>query len=151
MYKELLKQVISAKSALGMSIQPPASDDQIARLRVEARQKLRAELPGDYIRFLRLMNGLDFDGLLIYGTDSAPIIGVQDATLIGLLDANLGFRDASRFGNLIVYGQSGDDLYLSDTSLTRFSISDRISLYPVHSFTSFEGLLAKALEGRLRA
>ena len=47
----------------------PATDTEVQRLREHVKEKFNVDLPREYEEFLKTVNGLDFDGLVLYGVD----------------------------------------------------------------------------------
>ena len=50
-----------------LGIQKGASDDEIGLFKSKALAELKNEVPEDYISFLEIVNGIEFNGFIIYG------------------------------------------------------------------------------------
>lgn len=53
-------------------VQPGADEAAIAALRVRLRERLGATLPDAYADLLRREDGVDVDGLVLYGSRQSP-------------------------------------------------------------------------------
>jgi len=104
MYAEQLDQVATEQARYGAVPQAPATEVELARLRRRASEELGVELPAEYEEFLKRVNGLDWNGVLLYATETTTIAGV--------VEMNLVLRDDPRFADLLALGSDGLDLHL---------------------------------------
>jgi hypothetical protein len=145
MYRELLERIADEQRRFGNAPQAPSSEAQIERLLERVRAELRTELPREYLDFLRLSNGLDWNGVVLYASETLPIVGHADRSVAGIVDTNLGFRDDERFHDLLVLGSDGMDLYAHRISTRGYEMYDDVPHELVGSFDTFDELLTRAL------
>jgi hypothetical protein len=145
MFRELLERVGQEQRRYGSALQPPSTEQQVQRVIERARVELGAELPVEYLDLLRLTNGLDWNGVVLYGTETLAIVGHADRTIAGVIDANLGFRDDERFQDLLVLGSDGMNLYTCRISTRTFALLDEVPHELVDSTDTCDGLLSRAL------
>jgi hypothetical protein len=150
MYQDLLKQVAAEQAQFGSRLQPPATEAQIERLSARARTDLRAELPAAYLDFLRRNNGFDWNGVVIYASETVPIVGHEDRRIGGLVEMNLRARADERFYDLLVWGSNGMDIYTSRLATGGYEIYDEVPHELIETVPSFEALIAKALTRSLQ-
>jgi hypothetical protein len=150
MYQELLRRVADEQRQFGSELQPPATEDQLQLLRDRARAELHAEFPTEYLEFLRLTNGFDWNGVVIYASDTVPIARHPDRTITGVVEMNLNYRDDSRFEDLLVIGSNGMDLYTYRISTGASEIYDEVPHELVETVPTFEELVTKALTRSLQ-
>ncbi len=86
---------------------------------------------------------------MIYSSETTPIVGYKDRVIEGFVDANLSFRDLERMRRFLVFGQSGDDLYVFDTVEGVYGACDNVSLEVFDAFPSFDEMMAAALRVKL--
>jgi hypothetical protein len=149
MYQKLLQEHIDDKKAYGGKPQPPATAEDLRQLRERAKKELGADLPQGYLDFLKLMNGLDSNGLVIYASETGPLAGYEtrpDMKIEGIVDANLGWWDLEDHKRYLFLGESGTCLYAYDLQGKKYAALDRASNDPIDEMPSFEALLADALE-----
>ena len=149
MYQKLLQEHIDDKKAYGGVPQPPATAEELRRLRERAKKELGVDLPQGYLDFLGLMNGLDSNGLVIYAAETAPLAGYpnrKDMNIEGVVDANLGWWDLEDHKRYIFLGESGTSLFVQDREDGTFPELDRSSNDRMEEFPSFEAMLAYALK-----
>ena len=150
MYQQLLDRVAEEQLRFKSEPQPPATEEQLQRVVEDGSKKLHTELPGDYLHFLRLTNGLDWNGVVIYGAGSNPLASHPDRSIADIVEMNLNYRDDSRFGDLLVLGSNGMDIYTYRISTDRYEIYDEVPHELIESFPTFDELMSKALTRSLQ-
>jgi hypothetical protein len=150
MYQQLLDRVAEEQRRFGSEPQPPATEDQLQRVVEDGSKELRAELPDDYLQFLQLTNGLDWNGVVIYGAGRNPIAAHPDRSISDIVEMNRNYRDDPRFGDLLVLGSNGMDIYTYRISANRYEIYDEVPHELIETFPTFDELMAKALTRSLQ-
>jgi hypothetical protein len=145
----LLQPVADDKKQYGLSMQPSCACGRMGSLRDRVREELQADLPSEYEEFLTHTNGLDYDGLVFYGSEPGPIAGYDDRVLDGVVEANMGYRENGSMGKMLVLGESEDYLYVFDSQKSTYHAVDSTSLKKCEHYTSFRELLAGALISRV--
>lgn len=107
--------------------QGAASVEQIARLRASLIARFGAILPDDYAAFLQLSNGIDHDGLLLYGASQSVEAPGPHHFWQGIAAANAAWREGVGHDAHIVLGETGMDLLTVATDGTDPVLRDRIS------------------------
>jgi hypothetical protein len=110
---DLLRRIQADQRKHGDAIRPAAGDAQIARLKRLAREVFAADLPDGYLDFLRRSDGLDYNGVVIYGCAASP---EQPAGNFwqDFVAANQAWRDNPANAALLIFGDSDMDLYAFD-------------------------------------
>jgi hypothetical protein len=127
-------------------VQPGADEATIAAVRERLRSLFGATLPDAYADLLRREDGVDVDGLVLYGSWQTPDVRGPGGFWQGLVAANLLWRDVPGREDYLVLGDS--DLYLLTVDLDGSAplLRDRVTAEPVESFpdvaTAIELLLA---------
>lgn len=142
----LLKNVSSEKENYGLKMQPPCEECSLLRLKEQVRKEFDAELPDDYSRFLAGTNGMDHNGIVIYGSETSQIEGFDDRLIDGLIDANKTHRDIDSLKDFLVVGMSDDRLFVFDPKESDYKALDSASLASFESYSSFDEMLNKAIE-----
>ena len=149
MYEQLLDELEATQARYGEQRQPPCTDHRVEHLRQRVREELGAELPDAYAAFLRARDGLNHNGLFIYASETAPIVGATNATIQGIVQANLAWRDDEHFVNYLVFGEGNMDLYVRHLPTGDYHVVDRVPGNLIETHPSFEQLLAVALRAHL--
>jgi hypothetical protein len=129
-------------------VQPGADEAALADLRVRLRDRFGATLPAAYADLLRREDGLDVDGLVLYGTWQSPQGRGPGGFWQGVVAANELWREAPGLEDCLVLGDS--DLYLLTVDLDGGGavLRDRVTAEPVERFADLADALGRLLAGR---
>jgi len=133
----------------GRSLQPPSSDNKLNALRVRSRQELGCDISNDYCDLLATVNGLDWNGLVIYANERVPIPGYSDRFIEGFVEGNLDFRDFEPWKDYLIYADDGVVLFTYHISQQRYEVVLRVGMSLLESFDTFNDLLTNALSGHM--
>lgn len=151
MYQDLVKRIAAERRALHLSdLQPPATEDSLQRLRQRAQDELGAKLPEGYEDFLRVTDGLNWDGICIYASDRNPVVGKPTAFMASFVDDNLDWRSYEKRKNYLIFADGDISLFAYNLIESRYEIQDRSSGTVMGTFTTFEEMITEALKERLR-
>jgi hypothetical protein len=146
MYQELLKEDFRWIKKWGRAMPPPASEADLVSLAERAQAALGASVPPEYEAFLRLANGFDFNGCVIYGTATRPIAGHTDRFIEGFVEANEGWRDDEPNVDYLYFGEGDISRYRYHLPSKQYQVADRQSDTVLKLVPSFDALIAAALE-----
>jgi len=127
-------------------VQPGADEVAIAAVEERLRSLFGATLPDAYIDLLRREDGVDVDGLVLYGSWQSPDARGPGGFWQGLVATNLLWREVPGREDYLVLGDS--DLYLLTVDLDGGApvLRDRVTAEVVERFpdvaTAIELLLA---------
>jgi hypothetical protein len=127
-------------------VQPGADEAAIAEVGERLRSLFGATLPDAYADLLRREDGVDVDGLVLYGSWQSPDDRGPGGFWQGLVATNTMWREVPGREDYLVLGDS--DLYLLTVDLDGHApvLRDRVTTEPVESFpdvaTAIELLLA---------
>lgn len=149
MDRNLLNSVTEEQRRFHCEPQPPCTETQLERLAERVMAELARRLPEGYKDFLRLTNGLDWNGVVIFASERIPITSNPDRFINGFVEMNRIYRDADRFRSL-VFGSDGMDVYTYDQSTGTYEIHDEVSNDLIETLPSFDAMITKALTRCLR-
>ena len=134
-FQEMIQETLQD----GYQWERPATEVSIIELQVNSQKKLKTELPIAFCEFLRLMDGYDDFGIVLFGTKQRP--GINGGWVYGVLEFNTEIF--CQFPELIVLGKSGDDylVYDSKASTYKFKNLDSTANNLNAEFTTFSDLI----------
>lgn len=88
MWEENLKKVIDEKKMYDEEVNSGASKEEIARLIEEVNKKLNVEIPKEYLDIISKINGIEFNGFILYGVDEYLLEHQTNQSIYGLVDSN---------------------------------------------------------------
>lgn len=105
-----IQQIETDQVKHGETSQAAASAEQVAQARDELRARFGAVLPEDYAAFLRRCNGMDYNGMVLYGASQSPDEPGAGGFWQGLAAANAQWREGQGHEGYIVLGETDMDL-----------------------------------------
>jgi hypothetical protein len=140
MIKSLLDKVKVSANSLGENLEPPANNSELQYFVDRVWEFFDVRLPAQYENFLQIVNGLEFNGLIIYGTKNSDN---YHASSLDLFEMNEVLMDSLRASKLdvIVIGEDSTGLLTYDINTKQFQFRDRIGLDSAEPFSSFEEVL----------
>lgn len=139
MYQQYLQKIEAQARMYGERIHPPASEADLASLSARSLAELSAEVPQQYKDFLRVRNGLNFDGLFIYSSHNT------DDYKHGFVDSNLDWRSYEINNDLLYFADADINLYVYNLVEGRYEIQDRPSGDVYDTFKTFDEMITEAL------
>ncbi|HWU80681.1 MAG TPA: YrhA family protein [Caulobacter sp.] len=149
MFITLIEALEADQAAHGEVRQGRAFADDINRLRTALHAEFGAVLPQDYALFLRHANGLDYNGLVLYGATQSQAAPGPGGFWQGLCAANRLWREGPGHENLLVLGETDLDLLTVTLAGAEPSQRDKVSGDLARAFESVTDLLQAVISQRL--
>ncbi|MFP7476947.1 YrhA family protein [Terribacillus saccharophilus] len=147
-WPELLNSIQNIEFKYEEPLRRAASDVEIAALKNEAIRKLGdSTLPYSYITFLKQVNGLDFNGLVIYGVDDYLLTNTDE--LDGFISTNEIWRENKEQKQYIFFADSSIAWYCLDLESNAYVELDKPSGTVMEMYDSFDSLLYTAIQSVL--
>ncbi|RXZ01517.1 YrhA family protein [Fictibacillus sp. S7] len=146
-WKDLLTEIEKIEKKYGSSLREPASDTEIRKMNDNIHQRLgNITITQSYIEFLQKVNGLDFNGLVIYGIDEDFLDNEIDEELHGFIETNEIWYENDWQKKYIFYGDSDTAWYCFDLKEQLYVELDKPSGTLIQSYDSFDSMLSDAIE-----
>ena len=145
----LIAQVRHDQAKHGEASQPPASAEQIAVAQAEVAARFGAALPAGYAEFLRLSDGLNHDGVFLYGATQSPGAPGAGGFWQGVVAANAAWREGPGHDRYLVLGETDMDLLTVDLDGNAPVLRDKISGDVVERFGSVSEAIERVVRARL--
>ncbi|MGW8749860.1 YrhA family protein [Bacillus wiedmannii] len=88
MWKNLILKIEKIEKSFNDKLNTPTTDSEVQKLRERMKENFNVDLPSEYEEFLKTVNGLDFNGLVLYGVDSYLLDTERDESICGLIETN---------------------------------------------------------------
>jgi hypothetical protein len=148
MWKKALMEVDKQRRENGLAMQPPASENDVKSVIKGAEEILGVKLPDEYLKFLRLVNGLNWNGVFIYSSKTSQIVGSKHS-LQGIVEANEIWRDYEGHKKYLFFGDSDMSLYGKDLITGEYKELDRSSNSVIQTYKGFDDMLTDVLKSSL--
>lgn len=150
MWEKLLSEIRNIEQTYGDSLNNPASNEQIEVFENAVKEKLKYVLPEQYLNFLRVVNGLEFNGLKIYGVDSSLSEDEANQSIIGYIETNEIWYENEHQQQYMFFGDSDIGWYCLDISKGVYVELDKPSGTLMEVYKDFDSMLEKALTDSLQ-
>lgn len=124
MIEEIYKTIRSKPGAITF---PAAPETELSKVQNFLAARNFSILPEDYLKFLRLTDGLSYNGIELYG--SQPYVREEKSYIFpDLISINQAFSDYNFFARKVILGRTSENLIYFDQSPLCFALADRINL-----------------------
>jgi hypothetical protein len=145
-YPELLRDVEAQARRYGAAaLQPPCAEQGVRALRLRVRDELGLSLPVEFEEFLRIADGLNWNGLYLYPSATTSLEGQPDVVLAGIVESNLDHRDTGGPEDVLVFGHDSLDLFAWRSSTGEFQVLDLVPRDVLETLPTFDALMGVAL------
>lgn len=147
MWKEILEKVRAQEAGYGGKLNGPASEAEIKKFQDEI-QKEGASVPDEYYDFLRVINGFEYNGFIIYGIDEDLLDKETAQGTTGFLFQREVWEETAS-GEFTYLGESSIDLFAYGVETKKFYVLDNGSDDIMEEFDSFDALLERIMSHSL--
>jgi hypothetical protein len=138
MYVDLLLKIENERKKYNLLMQPGLEKGKLDKLVYESVDKLNYKITSDYINILKETDGIFYNGIEIYASESQNSVSSKDVIIEGFIEANETWRDDVEKSNYIIFAESGDALYVYNLISGLYEYVDRITLDVTQSFQTGE-------------
>lgn len=123
------------KSAI---VNPPASEIDIEKCNKKLGKIGVPQLPSDYVEFLKNCNGMEFNGMQIFGTENNEIVHHTAQNQIY-------YEHFDEIKELLFFGRIDDDLYTYNAKTQKYEARDINGFDIWDEYESFEEFFSKEM------
>ncbi|MCU5393657.1 YrhA family protein [Bacillus toyonensis] len=146
MWKNLILEIGDILKSVNYKLNTPATDTEVQRLREHEKEKFNVDLPREYEEFLKTVNGLDFDGLVLYGVDSSLLETKKDEHICGFIDTNEIWYENEFQKEYLFFGDSNIAWFCKSLSDGTYLELDKPSGTVMNTYNDFNTMLEEALK-----
>lgn len=129
---EKIKDIIGRLNRDYAVIYPPASDGDIECANIELQSFGVAKLPIGLVDFFKICGGVEYNGMVIYGTHNNQIARHNE-------DRHDYYKE---FPHLIFFGAIDDDIYTYNTTTQMYESRDMNGMECWEEYDSFEAFFS---------
>lgn len=145
--KDTIEAVLADKNAFGEAVQPPAASIAIEIAQAKIKLDFDAELPDDFISFLKITNGIDFNGAVLYGVGQTDTERGPGEFWQGIVETNTLWREGGEWSDVLIIGETDMDLFAVDLNGLCPHLQDKVGGDVIEEFVS----VAEGIETIFRA
>lgn len=146
-WKQQLLEMKEIKERYNSSLRAAVSQQEIRNLTKGFNEKFKASsLPKQYLNFLHIVNGLQFNGLNIYGIDEELLDITSNESIEGIMEMNELWHENDEMKKYIFFGDADISWYCYNRDENVYMELDKPSGTIIGSFDDFDSMLKTALE-----
>ncbi len=149
MWKNKLQEIIQEKNIYGERVNIGATEEEIEIFFREAKAELNVDLPNDYAKILERVNGLEFNGFILYGIDQNLLSKQPNQSINGLIEYNKIWYENEWQKKYIFIGESNISWYVYDFAECKYVELDNPSGRQNEVFSSLDYMVEKILSDAL--
>ncbi|MFJ8526589.1 YrhA family protein [Bacillus sp. NPDC094106] len=149
MWKNLILEIGKIENSFNDKLNTPATDTEVQKLRERVKKSFNVDLPSEYEEFLKTVNGLDFNGLVIYGVDPSLLETERDEQICGLIDTNEIWYENEWQKIYLFLGDSDIAWFCKNLSDGTYLKLDKPSGTVMETYNDFNTMLEEALKTTL--
>lgn len=138
MWKNYLKEIKNEQKKYGESINLGLLDNLVSQI---------TDLPDSFVDFLKEVNGLEYNGYIIYGINEPEVESLQ--TVYDIYEYNEMWHDNDEMKQYLFIGESNLSWYVYDAKNKVYAELDNPSGRLVNSFSTLDELLEQLLKEAL--
>lgn len=146
MWREKVERIKKIEAKFNLRLNVGASNDELKVLSLRFNMKHKCSLPKAYLEALAVINGINFNGFVLYGLDSELLLGESNQEIQGVIDSNVvwyEFVDPEK--KYIFLGEDSISWYVYEKATKKYWLIDRPSADPIERFQTFDEVLFKML------
>ncbi|PEB52245.1 SMI1/KNR4 family protein [Bacillus pseudomycoides] len=149
MWKNLILEIGKIENSFNDKLNTPATNTEVHKLRERVKKSFNVDLPSEYEEFLKTVNGLDFNGLVIYGVDLSLLEAERDEQICGLIDTNEIWYENEWQKIYLFLGDSNIAWFCKNLSDGTYLELDKPSGTVMETYNDFNTMLEEALKTTL--
>lgn len=149
LFEEKLKQVIHEMALYGEEANGGAGKRELAKFKEKVVDELNIDLPQEYIKLLKVINGLEFNGFIIYGIDEELLEKTPKQNINGFIELNKTWYENEWQKQYVFLGESSIGWYVYDGTEQKYYELDNPSGTVSEEFPNLELMVEKVLTDAL--
>lgn len=145
MWKDKLQEIVKEKEMYGEKVNTGASKEEIDLFAKKVKHELSIDLPNNYGMILEVVNGLEFNGFILYGIDQSLLDSQPNQRINGLIEYNKIWHENEWQKDYIFIGESNISWYVYDYSGCRYKELDNPSGRELEVFNNLESMVEKIM------
>lgn len=150
MWNDKLLQIVQEKNVYGEKINIGATEEEIKIFIKRVKHEFKIDLPNEYIEILRTVNGVEFNGFILYGIDEELLDTPQNQRINGFIKCNEIWYENEWQKKYIFLGESNISWYVYDMILRRYFELDNPSGREMEAFIGLDYLMERVLSDALK-
>lgn len=144
-----IEEIRKRKSKYNQKMNEAATENELKKFNIESQKSLGYFFPDDYLMTLRIINGLEYNGTILYGIDESLLEIESNQRITGAIHTNLEWYELEENRSYIFLGEDEISWYVLDKTGGNYRIMSKPSGDHLSEYSVLSDLLDKMLEESL--
>ncbi len=149
MWKEKLNEIAQEESFYGGQINQGITEKELEIFEGKAQTEFNGFFPTEYFKILKVVNGIECNGFILYGIDQDLVNSQYNQHINGLIENNKIWYENEWQKRYIFLGESNISWYVYDLSTLKYCELDNPSGSQIEIFEDIEAMVEKILTDAL--
>lgn len=149
MWQDALEKVANEMKKYSEIINEGIAEADVHNFVASIEQELEVSLPVEYLEILRVVNGLEFNGCILYGADEHLVSSVPNQAINGLIDNNKVLYENEWQKQYLFLGENSISWFVYDLQTKKYLELDNPSGELEQEFVSCEEMVERVLNAAL--
>ena len=145
MWKEKVDEIRKRRERRNRLVNNGISRNQLRVFQNEVNKRFNYDLPKEYIDFLEIINGIDHNGLVLYGIDDWINNDINHQQVTGYIDTNEIWYQNEAQNTYLFFGDSNISWYCYDLKNKVYVELDKPSGELEREYQGFNEMIERAL------
>ena len=150
MWKEHLEEIRQEEKRYGKDINCGISEEEAVTFIKAIKDEWGIVLPEEYLKILRIINGIEYNGFILYGVDEPLLNEAPNQHINGLIDCNKVWYENEWQKQYLFLGEGSISWYVYDLKTKKYYELDNPSGEAGEEFNDLGSMLDKMFEDSLR-
>jgi len=141
MWEQHLQMIREKMKKYGYALNNGVAENVILPFKDAVYEKFNYLLPSDYLEFLKLMNGFDFNGSIVYGIDQEFADNTTCQEINGFISYNEIWYENEWLKKYAFLGEGEMNWYVYNIENNQFQLLDKPSGSLLEEYSSFNALI----------
>ena len=148
-FRQKLKEIIQEMAMYGEKVNSGAGEKELTEFNEKSIEELNINLPQEYLKLLKVINGIEFNGFIIYGIDEELLEKTPNQNINGLIEFNKIWYENEWQKQYVFLGESNISWYVYDYIDKKYYELDNPSGTVCEEFSDLESMVKKILTDAL--
>lgn len=149
MWKDNLEKIRQEQKQYDTDINGGISEKEARVFIKKVKKEFKAALPEAYLNVLKVVNGVEYNGFILYGVDESILKSEPTQAVNGFIDNNEILYEDEWEKHYLFLGESSMSLYAYDVEAKKYYELDNPSGDVCEEFPDFEQMFDKLLQDAL--
>ena len=145
MWKDKLQQIVQEMKLYDEEINDGATMEEIRLFLEKSKAELKVVVPDEYLKILEVVNGIEFNGFILYGIDEELLDAQQNQSIYGMVEYNKIWYENEWQRRYLFLGESNISWFVYDLDECQYCELDNPSGDEGEVFDNVESLIEKVL------